>query len=81
MVRVTMEKPNTIGVYFTKDFDSYPEDWIEYKCERLADQGYELTELKSSTSQGLIEATHDDQADVTLIKWYEVFNEVFDEEN
>ncbi len=41
-------------------FESYPEDWIERKCERLADHGWHLSEAWGSTSKhGLIEATHE----------------------
>lgn len=72
MLKVTIERPNTLGVTATKEFESYADakTWIEGKCERLADKGWELSELSKSTStKGVIEATHDYEADVLLIRW------------
>lgn len=70
MIKLEYSRPNTIGVYYTETFDEYPEEKIERLCERLADDGWNLSELSGSTSkQGAIECTHDDQADVKLITW------------
>ncbi len=57
---LTIERPNTTGITYSRVFESYPEDWIERKCERLADHGWHLSEAWGSTSKhGLIEATHE----------------------
>lgn len=75
MIRLTVSRPNTIGVTYSADFDSYAdaEETIERRCERLADRGWELSELRGSTSRGgTIEATHDHEADVLLISWREL---------
>jgi hypothetical protein len=72
MIKLKYIRPNTVGVTFEDTFDSYAEceELIERRCERLADQGWELSELKGSDSRnGTIECTHDDQADVLLIQW------------
>lgn len=72
MIRLTVERPNTIGVTQTRDYDSYSEaeEWIERQAERLADKGWDLHELSGSGSRsGTIECTHDDVADVLLISW------------
>lgn len=72
MIRLTVERPNTIGVTQTREYDSYSEaeEWIERQAERLADKGWELSELRGSTSrEGTIECTHDHHADVLLITW------------
>lgn len=70
MIRLTVERPNTIGITLTREFDAYPEDWIERQCERLADKGWELSELSGSTSRsGTIECIHDHEADSLLIHW------------
>jgi hypothetical protein len=72
MIKLQFIRPNTVGVTFEESFDSYAdaEELIERRCERLADKGWELDELKGSDSRnGCIEATHDDEADVLLIRW------------
>lgn len=71
-MKLTIERPNTIGVTFTREYECYSdaEEFIERKCEQLADNGWELTELKGSNpKQGCIEAIHDNEADILLIQW------------
>lgn len=72
MIKLKFIRPNTVGVTFEETYDSYSdcEELIERRCERLADKGWELTELKDSDMRaGTIEATHDDEADTLLITW------------
>lgn len=72
MIRLTVTRPNTIGETYAAEFDSYAdaEETIERRCERLADRGWELSELSGSTTRkGTIECTHDGEADVMLIRW------------
>ncbi len=72
MLKLQIVRPNTVGTTFTVEYENYSaaEDFIETRCERLADKGWELTELPGSTSkQGCIEATHDFEADILLIQW------------
>jgi len=40
MLKLTISRPNTVGVTQTKEFDSYieAETYIESRCERLADK-------------------------------------------
>ena len=70
MIRLTYTKPNTIGTYYSEDFESYPENKIELLCENLANKGWELSEITGSSSKtGTIECTHDYYADIILIDW------------
>lgn len=70
MIKLEYSRPNTIGTYYSETFDSYPEEQIERLCEKLADAGWELSELSGSSSrQGTIECTHESEADVKLITW------------
>lgn len=70
MIKLEYSRPNTIGVYYSETFDAYPEDKIERLCEQLADKGWKLSELSGSTAKhGVIEATHDYEADIKLITW------------
>ena len=72
MLKLTISRPNTIGITKTKEFESYAhaEDYIERTVEALADKGWDITELEHSTSwQGTIECTHDHEADILIIEW------------
>lgn len=72
MLKLTISRPNTIGTTFEREYDSYndAEDFIERKVEKLADDDWEVTELKGSNSKaGTIEATHDNVADSVIIEW------------
>ena len=72
MLKLSIIRPNTIGTTLAKEFDDYgsAEDYIERRVEKLADSGWNVTELKGSTSQeGCIECVHDDVADILLIQW------------
>jgi hypothetical protein len=73
MLKLQVIRPNTIGVTFEREYDSYSdaEELIERKCEQLADQGWQLTEERGSNSNaGSIECVHDNVADSILIHWY-----------
>lgn len=73
MIKLTISRPNTIGDTFEHVYDTYPEDFIEKRCEKLADKGWEVSELPGSTTKsGCIEATHDYEADILLIQWVTV---------
>lgn len=75
MLVLTATRPNTIGQVMCKEYDSYSdaENYIERRCESLADRGWELNELSGSNSErGTIECTHDNEADILLIEWYTV---------
>lgn len=75
MLKLTITKPNTIGTLSEREYPDYnhAEDFIERTCERLADKGWQLSELQGSTSKhGIIEATHDYEADILLIEWEQV---------
>jgi len=75
MLVLTVTRPNIIGQIVRKEYDSYSdvENYIERRCESLADQGWELSELSGSTSERCtIECTHDNEADILLIEWYTV---------
>jgi len=66
-------RPNTTGVTFKREFSSYSdaEDFIEKRCEKLANNGWDLSELSGSNSlKGSIECTHDYEADILLIDWH-----------
>ena len=72
MIKVTLNRPNTIGTYLTKEFETFKdaEQFIESRCESLANRGWELSEIKGSSSKaGVVECTHDFEADVLLIEW------------
>lgn len=72
MLKLTISRPNTIGVYIIKEYDSYSEaeNYIESKVESLVNKGFEVNKLSGSNSQsGTIEAMHDNEADVLLIQW------------
>lgn len=72
MIKLQFVRPNTVGTTWENTFDSYSEceELIERRCERLADRGWAIEELKGSDSRnGTIEATHDDHADSFLIRW------------
>lgn len=72
MLKLTVSRPNSIGTYITKEFDSYndAETYIETRVEKLADSNWECTELEGSNSKcGTIECVHDDQADAIVIEW------------
>lgn len=72
MLKLKIERPNTVGVTYENEYDNYAEaeDFIERRVEKLCDQGWEASELASSNSlDGIIELTHDNHADVILIKW------------
>ena len=72
MLKLQIVRPNTIGTTVTKEFENYSaaEDYIERKVERLADNGWECTELQGSNSnEGAIECTHDYKADILIIQW------------
>ena len=82
MIRLTIERPNTIGTTYEKEYASYSdaEEFIERRVERLCDKGWEATEILSSTKEGSICLTHDDAADCIIIRWETVGQdvEVFD---
>lgn len=72
MIRLTVKRPNTVGVTLTKDFETPAECelYVERKVELLADMGWSLSEISgSSSTHGTIECTHDDRADTLLISW------------
>lgn len=72
MIRFTKSRPLSLGTVSTEYFDTYSElePKLERLMERLADRGYNLSELTGSNSkQGTIEVTHDAEADVTLYSW------------
>lgn len=70
MILVKIIRPNTVGTTFQREFDTYPEDFIERRVEKLCDNGWEATELSGSTTKsGTIELTHDYEADIMLITW------------
>ena len=79
MLRLRIIRPNTVGTTFEKEFEDYTdaEEFIERKCEYLADHGWNLDELSKSTAlAGTIEATHDEIADSLLIKWNTIEEQV-----
>ena len=72
MLKLTVSRPNTIGTYVAKEFDSYSsaENYIERQVERLADKGFECSEIAGSNSRsGAIECTSDSEADILVIEW------------
>lgn len=72
MLKLRISRPNTIGTTYEWEYANYAEaeEFIERRCEQLANQGWELSELPESTSlEGIIEATHDKYADTLLIEW------------
>ena len=72
MLSLKFIRPNTVGEIFSKEFENYSdaEDLIERKVERMADRGWNVTELRGSNSKnGRIECTHDNEADIFIIKW------------
>jgi len=72
MLRLQVIRPNTIGVTFQREYETYAgaEDLIERQCERLADQGWELSEERGSSSKsGSIECVNDSVADSIIIQW------------
>lgn len=75
MIRVIVSRPNTIGITFEQDYETYTEaeEFIELQCERFANQGWSLSEDKSASSyQGSIEAVHDNIADSIIINWFTI---------
>lgn len=72
MYRVEIERPNTIGKTFEREFESWHEceDWIERRIERWCDDGWQATDVKGSSSRfGATELVHDNYADLILISW------------
>ena len=73
MIRLTISRPNTIGVFSRKTFETYSgecEEYIERYVENRVDRGWDATEIHGSTSKGgIIELTHDNEADIVLIQW------------
>lgn len=72
MLRLTISRPNSVGITYQKEFDTYAEAslYIERRCAHLSDKGWELSPMfKSSILNGGIEAVHGDEADLLLIQW------------
>jgi hypothetical protein len=69
---LTISRPNTIGIFYADEYDSFAEleQYLEKRFERMADQGWQLSDLPGSDSfSGITEATHDEEADVMVFKW------------
>jgi hypothetical protein len=72
MLKLYFERPNTIGIFKTKEYNNYSEaeSFIESQVERHCDRQWEANESANSNSNnGCIELTHDEESDVLLIHW------------
>lgn len=82
MFIVEVVRPCTTGITHSQEFGSFrdAEDWFERYAERLADKGWDLSDLDGSSSErGAYEATHDDVADRIVVRWRRMVESISEE--